>query len=204
MSLYYVAGVISGVKMRINYHQIAAHSKGFSLLELIIVLVLFGIIFSFALPAYENVKISTDLNNQTTTFQQSLLYTRSEAVKRNRNMTMCKSANTDTANPTCTTNGTWDSGWIVFADENANGAVDAGEDLLRIGEQFKDGYTLDGSLAFNDLVVFQPTGVTPSQGFFVMCKDNDSKYSNVLVITVTGRIKNWGQRFSANNLNCSY
>jgi type IV fimbrial biogenesis protein FimT len=53
---------------------------------------------------------------------------RSEAVKRASTVTVCPS--TDAAG--CSGSTTWNTGWISFADLNANGAVDAGETILQV------------------------------------------------------------------------
>ncbi len=91
-----------------------------------IALAVAAILLSIAVPSFtasiQNNRMVTQINDLHT----SLSYARSEAVKRNNNVTVCKSSN----GTSCT--GNWDNGWIVFVDNNFNGTVDAGDVILRV------------------------------------------------------------------------
>jgi type IV fimbrial biogenesis protein FimT len=94
-------------------------------------------------------------------------YARSEAIKRTNRVTICPSV----TGTSCTgTGGLWKNGWIVFVDEDGDGAVDAGDVVLRVQDALP-GITsiaaLDGSSAYR--FVFEATGWSKiaSQTFWV-------------------------------------
>ncbi len=71
---------------------------------------------------------SSRLSVQTNDLLASLHLARTEAIKRNARVTLCKSAN---ATACSTAPGTgWEIGWMVFADTDNDGNADAGEALL--------------------------------------------------------------------------
>ena len=136
---------------------------GFTLVELMVTVAVFGILVAIALPnmrsIIQNTRISTQINELTS----DLNFARSEAIKRGTdvtvsNVTVCRSANPTAATPTCdTTAGVgWNSGRIIFIDGTPavgataaiapNGQHAAAETLLRIRE------VLDGTntLTAND------------------------------------------------------
>jgi type IV fimbrial biogenesis protein FimT len=79
------------------------------------------------------------LATQANDFMTALNLARSEAVKRGRPVTVCRS--TDGAS--CSGSGVnWETGWIVFTDANGDGVVDAGDGILRVFDALPSGYTL--------------------------------------------------------------
>ena len=53
---------------------------------------------------------------------------RSEAIKRNARVTLCKSRD----GVACTDASAWQEGWLVFADDNKNHKLDVGETILHV------------------------------------------------------------------------
>lgn len=65
---------------------------------------------------------------QTNQFIASLTRARSDAIKREIPVTLCKSAN----GLTCAPDGNWADGWIVFADEDTRGTLDGNDEIIDI------------------------------------------------------------------------
>ncbi|MDR3410207.1 MAG: GspH/FimT family pseudopilin [Formivibrio sp.] len=78
-------------------------THGFTLIELVTVIAVMSILLSIALPAFREMVASQKVKSTASTLQTSLLLTRSEALKRNTNVTL---APTTTGNP-------WNGGWSV-------------------------------------------------------------------------------------------
>lgn len=103
-------------------------NRGFTLLELMVVLVIAGILFGLAIPAMGNFLRSSRMTAAANDMVAALHFARSEAMKRRVAITVCA---TDTplaevpSPPECTADTDIDGkGWIVFIDPNRNGQVD--------------------------------------------------------------------------------
>ncbi len=157
--------------------------NGLTLVELLVVLAVAAILAQIALPdfsdAIKNNRSTTQLNE----LQTSLMLARSEAVKRNNAVVMCKSVD----GAACQDSGVnWHSGWIVFEDLNADGAVTAGEDVLSV----------HGGLIENTPLLFTPTRVMyvgtglATQGLngtYTLCDERGTPHAKGLIIGPGGR-----------------
>ncbi len=101
-------------------------ARGFTLLEALVVMALLGLMFSLAAPAMSALRQQHQLQEQAEGLLGSLVLARSEAVRRQQRVTVCARI-TDSA---CDASGTWQKGWLVFADVNGNAQLDADEALI--------------------------------------------------------------------------
>ena len=102
------------------------YSSGFTLAELLVVCGILAVLLAYAVPGFASMLSSLRLRKGADTFFTSVLLTRSEAVKRNSRVVMCKSDN----GKVCASGGDWNQGWIIFHDANNNAEVDAGESIV--------------------------------------------------------------------------
>ncbi len=103
--------------------------KGFTLYELMITLTIVGMVMAIGVPnmiAYsQNSRMTATANDLHATFH----YARSEASRAKTFITICASANSMAASPTCS--GNWQDGYIVFLDLDGDIAVGVGDTILR-------------------------------------------------------------------------
>ncbi len=148
---------------------------GFTLTELMVALVILGILLAIAAPSYRNFVVDARMSGEANEFLTTLNFARSEAVKRNRTVSMCRSAN----GTGCANAGGWTQGWIVFVDLDTAGTIgafDAGTDtILRVHGALNEQSTLVGTTDVASYVSFVPDGRSrlagnaPQAGTFNLC-----------------------------------
>jgi type IV fimbrial biogenesis protein FimT len=74
---------------------------GFTLIELMVTITILGILTAFALPSLQNLVLDQQIKSATFDVFSSLVYARSEALKRNSNIDIVA------------TSGNWANGWAV-------------------------------------------------------------------------------------------
>ncbi|MCA1925484.1 MAG: GspH/FimT family pseudopilin [Thiobacillus sp.] len=157
--------------------------NGFSLIELMITLAVLVILLTVAAPNLAVFIQNARLNSQTSELVGDLNFARSEAVKRGSPVSLCASVD----GASCSGALTWETGWIVFNDANANNAVDPAElPVLRVTPALGGGNTLRGGRA---VIRFGAQGY--SVGFnatFRACDARGMAASRNVVVANQGRV----------------
>lgn len=107
--------------------------KGFTLIELVIVVALISIVAAFAVPSFGRLIESNRVSSTANGILGMLSYTRSEAVKVGRTVNVRP---VDGAN--------WGSGLLVWLDSDGDNMFDASEELRRLAD-INTGLTIAGS-----------------------------------------------------------
>ncbi len=107
-------------------------AHGFSVSELMVVMAIVAILMTVGAPSYRYIMNSYRMSAEVNGLLVDLQYARAAAIREGQPVTTCVSSD----RLTCTGGGNWAGGWIVFSDPNANGAVDAGEPVLRVQATF--------------------------------------------------------------------
>lgn len=170
--------------------ETSTFNRGFTLIELLVVISVMAILVAVAIPAYSEMLLSSRLSTQSNTFLSVLHFARSEAIKRNGRVVVCKSASGEG----CAANGGWQQGWIVFDDTNNNASLDAGENVLRRGEALADGFSMTGNGPVAVYVSYTPLGLSKKTsgafqaGTITLCQSSASGgKARQIMISITGR-----------------
>jgi type IV fimbrial biogenesis protein FimT len=107
----------------------AATAGGFTLMELLIVIALAALILAIGAPSFGEFRRNNRLTGAANDLLGSIQLARTEAIKRQRNVSVCTSLDPDSATPACSSS-TF-TGWIVFEDVDGNCARDEGDTLIR-------------------------------------------------------------------------
>lgn len=107
--------------------------RGFTLLELMVVILLAGILSAIALPQFSSVIARAQQTSIANALVLDLNYARSEAIKRSQYAFVCPGKPPeDSLEPSCGQD--WNEGWQIVADVNGDGSVDGADLLLRVHE----------------------------------------------------------------------
>ncbi|MFO1192450.1 MAG: GspH/FimT family pseudopilin [Rhodoferax sp.] len=128
---------------------------GFMSVELLIVLAVTGVLLSLALPSLGAMTDAQRVRSASSLLLSDLHLVRSEAIKRNGRVALCKSFDARQ----CTTVGGWEQGWLVFHDQNNNGQVDAGEGIVQQRAGALSGVRLRGNSPVASYVSYTASGV---------------------------------------------
>jgi type IV fimbrial biogenesis protein FimT len=136
--------------------------RGFTLVELMVTVAILGVMASVAMPSYQAFVINSRLTAQANDFLTTINFTRSEAIKRNTRVTMCKSSNGTSClvNPATDLTASWQTGWIVFVDGNTAGSIDATDTILKVHNALDGGSTLVGNADVTNYVSYMSNGQT--------------------------------------------
>ncbi|QOW25749.1 GspH/FimT family pseudopilin [Lysobacter sp. H23M47] len=97
--------------------------SGFSLIELIVTIVVLAILVTLATPSFTSLLNSSRLTAQANELVASLQLARSEAVRRNTPVTLCRSTN----GSTCAGAGAWER-WIAVVSATGGAAAEVVRD----------------------------------------------------------------------------
>ncbi len=95
--------------------------SGFTLIELIITISIAGVLLAIGIPSMRDLIIETRLTGHVNQFIAATSFARSEAIKRGRPVTICRSVKAESGTDKCITTASgdydssdWGSGWIVI------------------------------------------------------------------------------------------
>jgi type IV fimbrial biogenesis protein FimT len=168
--------------------------NGFTLTETMVILAISAVVVAFAAPSFYTTLQNNRLTTNTNDFITALNLARSEAIKRGKRVTVCKSK----TGKKCTTSGSWEQGWIIFVDTNNSAQISTGSkstEILRVHGPLENGGILKGNTNVEDYVSYVPSGYTEmitgtiQMGTLIMCDDRmDTVKAKAITINRTGRL----------------
>jgi len=171
-------------------HTSRARPAGFTLVETLVTVCLAGVLLAVALPSVHSVGMSMKLAGFANALLSHMHFARSEAIKRNAPVVVCKSSD----GTSCSTRGGWEQGWIVFHDASRNGSREPPEQLLQRLDALPAGFRFRGNLNVERYVSFSPTGSTRTAagafqaGTLTVCRVSaEATQGRQVVINAVGR-----------------
>jgi type IV fimbrial biogenesis protein FimT len=141
-----------------------------------------AVVSTLAVPGFKSVMRDSARATAVNGVMHGIFLARSEAIKRNQIVSMCRSRDGET----CLYGASrWDEGWMVFVntDRDDPPARDSGEPLVILNEGWPKGSISSNRAAYS----FRPTTQGVVNGTIVFCDPRGSRYSRAIVISHTGR-----------------
>ncbi|HTS23776.1 MAG TPA: GspH/FimT family pseudopilin [Casimicrobiaceae bacterium] len=162
---------------------------GLSLLELLAAIAIFSLVLGFGVPSYRDWIAARQLANHAEYLVETLNQARSEAVKRQSRVNLCKSID----GRQCAAAGSWSAGWIMFEDDDHDGNIDAAERIIRLAGPAGNGITVTANHPLESYVSYTNFGYARllngalQMGTFVVCKPGQQAID--VVLANSGRVR---------------
>jgi type IV fimbrial biogenesis protein FimT len=171
---------------------------GFTLYEVLTTMLIVGVILAIGVPNMQSFRQNSRMIATANDLHSSFHLARSEASRSKNNITICASADSLAAVPTC--GGELEAGWIVFEDRDGDIVVDAGEPILRRFPPVDDSIVIN-TAGPDDYFSYASTGLgrgnvngTPPLATMILCDvrgnvrgGGGKSTARVLVVTPLGR-----------------
>nr|WP_315486898.1 GspH/FimT family pseudopilin [uncultured Undibacterium sp.] len=137
---------------------------GVNFVELMIVILILGIVMSIASPTFGSLIIKSRISLATSTLHSALSFARVEAIKRGRNVVICRSSNPGAVTPSCTTTvgADWGQGWIIYVDQDGDKKFNNSDQIVQVQHAIFS-QEVDGSITASphrNYLSFNATGQT--------------------------------------------
>lgn len=175
---------------------------GFTLYELLTTMLIVGVVLALGVPNMQAFRQNSSMTSTANDLHSSFHLARSEASRAKTNISICASADSEAAVPTC--GGELEAGWVVFEDTDGDIVIDAGEAIIRrfgpiradivINTPGPDDYYSFASTGIGRTPTVGPLAGTPPLSVAMMCdvRGNSTaaggrSAARVLVVTPLGR-----------------
>lgn len=129
--------------------------RGLTLIELLVTLSVLSILLAVGVPSFGQFTTNNRLSSYTNTLFSHLSLARSEAVKRNTRVAICKSSN----GSACTSSGDWSQGWVIFVDQDNNANIDSSEQVITTAPALSTGFSFSGNGNVSDYISYDGQGI---------------------------------------------
>jgi prepilin-type N-terminal cleavage/methylation domain-containing protein len=191
--------------------SLRAAAPGFTLVELLTVMLVMSVLMLFALPSFSTFSAGASVSSAQSALRSSIELARSEAITRSSRVGICRSANANLNTPSCNDAAQdgyaardWSVGWIVYAKGpgNPGATFEPGDVLLQRAPHRAMGPQVgratiwapgDGSIVF-DWNGLRSAGLSGSflvdWGSTASARPSasDSPRANCLLVNIAGRV----------------
>lgn len=157
--------------------------RGFTILELMIVVTVLAILVGLGVPGFRELVLNNRQASAVNELITALQLARSEAITRNVGAPAAVSVCASDSGTGCS--GTWADGWIAFTDLNGNGALDAGDTVLRAAEA-PPGLEITAP-GLGAAVRYRRDGRVVNVADFVFCDPRGANKARVVQLGISGR-----------------
>lgn len=159
--------------------------RGWTLIELLIVLAIASVLFGLALPAVSAGLEAARSSDARAELEASLVMASNHAAIAGVRGVLCPSHD-DLA---CADTPDWSSGWLVFLDSNANRELESGERVLKRQPPLQGRVRLHTTVGRTRIVFQGNGGNAGSNATFTLCDGRGPGKARALIMSNTGNLR---------------
>lgn len=157
-------------------------SRGITLVELLVTVAVVAVVGTLAVPGFKGVMRDSARATAVNAYMHAIFLTRSEAIKRNQVVSICRSRDGET----CLYGSVgWERGWMVFVNQDRDEPPvrDPGEPVVILHEGWPNGVIKSNRTGYS----FRPQTQGMVNGTVVFCDPRGRRHSRAIIISHTGR-----------------
>jgi len=159
--------------------------KGFSLIELLLVISLISILSVFSVYGTQHLLHSRSHSNAFNQLKHTLYNAQSNSQNTGFTTVVCPSNDSKSCNP----ESDWSTGWIAYNDANNDKILDIDEKLVIVHKYSSEHISINfNALGNGEKIVFYPTGRLWPNGNFIICH-RDIANKQKITTTISGRLR---------------
>lgn len=173
--------------------------SGFSIVELAVTLAVAGFLLAAAAPRFIDLVHDRRISTQIQRLLTDVHLARSEAIKRNQDVVICRSTDGEGCERGSGARADWSMGRIVYVNSDGDKRRDPGERLLQSRPALSGGLRL----RFNQWwrVIYHPAG-SAKNGSFTLCDSRGAAHARALILYYTGRPRIARRQADGDPLDC--
>jgi type IV fimbrial biogenesis protein FimT len=163
--------------------------RGVTPVEMLLALCIIALLVAIGIPSFQDTLAKSRQRSLARALSEGLAQTRLEALKLNTRVTMCPSID----GFHCTDANNWESGWIIFRDDDLDGKYDGDERVFHYQESVFMNVTARGNRLIGTYVSFTGDGRPQTRngalqmGTFTVCGKTHTALN--VVIAISGRTR---------------
>jgi type IV fimbrial biogenesis protein FimT len=158
--------------------------QGFTALELVVTMAIVAILLATGVPAIKNYSWNLRMKAAMDLLQTDLNLARGFAISHNIQTIICPATDSND----CSGLSTWQDGWIVFTDLNADRQKQEGEPLLKQAGAVAM-LNISSSVSRSNLR-FYPNGSAPGSNTTILfCDKRGAAFAGTITVSNSGRIR---------------
>lgn len=174
--------------------------KGFTSIELLLSLALASIFLTIAIPTFSKMLSQNQQLAQLYTLFSHHQLARSEAIKSNQPILLCKSSD----GRQCTPKASWSDGWLIFSDTDNDKKISAGEQIIQIQQALVENLSLQyKGFGSHNYIRYFPSGRSSTNGTFTLCSQFDESKAKSFIIARSGRARIDTKTSGGKSLTCT-
>ncbi len=156
------------------------------MIELVIILAIAALVLALLTSVLQSLFGRAQDSAVLTEISTSLMYARSEAIKRGGMVSVCPSRDGETCIDGRAPD--WQHGWLLFQDFNRNGRLETGDTILRVHHFANPQHLLHGHQGIMARISYKSSGFPDDSGWLEYC-DPDTGRGHRMQLSTTGRLK---------------